>query len=210
MDASLIAGQKPLPLEFYRKPTLTVATDLIGCYLHRVVAVDSLPEGAREVALEQAVDGRVELVGRIVETEGYLGANDDAAHTYRGPTPRTQVMFGPPGHAYIYLIYGMYWCLNIVTEDPGVGEAVLVRGLEPVRGQEVMQALRGGRKQIADGPGKLCQALDITGALNKVSLLGDQLFVTGRTGPASWETTPRIGIDYAQKHRDELWRFVAT
>lgn len=199
-----------LPQDFYERPTLDVAQNLVGCYLHRRLAVEGLPASVQQIADSHSEDGFVDLVGRINETEAYLGARDDAAHTYRGPTPRTQVMFGPAGHAYVYLIYGMYWCLNVVTEGEGVGEAVLVRGLEPVKGREVMQALRSGRKQIADGPGKLCQALDITGAQNTLPLNEAGLFISGRTAPATFEATPRIGIDYAEKTRHELWRFVAT
>lgn len=199
-----------LPQHFYEQPTLLVAESLVGCYLHRTINVGALPEEIQPLAAKHAEGGAVTLVGRINETEAYLGARDDAAHSYRGPTPRTQVMFGPPGHAYVYLIYGMYWCLNLVTESEGVGEAVLIRGVEPVRGREVMQALRKGRKQIADGPGKLCQALDITGAENRLALDTPKLFVSERTRPTSWVTTPRIGIGYAQKTRHEPWRFVET
>lgn len=199
----------PLPEDFYAQDTLSVASGLIGCYLHRVVDLDSLDQSVREAAGDR-VTGRVELVGRIVETEGYLGLVDDAAHSHRGPTPRTRVMFEDPGHAYVYLIYGMWWCLNVVTRPAGVGEAVLIRGVEPIRGTPVMKALRGGRKAVADGPGKLCQALNITGAENGVSLRSPSLFITGSPGKAQWVTTPRIGIDYAHKTRDEPWRFVAS
>ena len=140
--------QLPLPHSFYERDTLLVAQDLVGCYLHR-----RLPE---------TLGGGV-LVGRITETEGYLGEADDAAHTARGRTKRNQVMFGPPGHAYIYLIYGMWWNLNAVTRPEGTGEGVLIRGIHPISGEEQMRDLRGGRNALGDGPGKLCQAMAITG-----------------------------------------------
>lgn len=206
-----VASSSPLPTSFYNRPTLQVAEDLIGCHLHRQIRLDGLPEEVRGVAapfVDEA--GMVTLSGKITETEGYLGAVDDASHSHRGPTPRTEVMFEDAGHAYVYLIYGMYWCLNLVTEKVGQGEAVLIRGLEPTVGLPVMRALRSGRKAIADGPGKLCQALNITGQQNRASLSGPELFVTKRTQPAKWVTTPRIGIDYAENTRHKPWRFLAV
>lgn len=184
--------QLPLPHSFYERDTLLVAQDLVGCYLHR-----RLPE---------TLGGGV-LVGRITETEGYLGEADDAAHTARGRTKRNQVMFGPPGHAYIYLIYGMWWNLNAVTRPEGTGEGVLIRGIHPISGEEQMRDLRGGRKALADGPGKLCQAMAITGADYGSDLSGTDLFITPRTDPVALRATPRIGIDYAET-RHEPWRFI--
>ena len=184
--------QLPLPRSFYERDTLLVAQDLVGCYLHR-----RLPE---------TLGGGV-LVGRITETEGYLGEADDAAHTARGRTKRNQVMFGPPGHAYIYLIYGMWWNLNAVTRPEGTGEGVLIRGIHPISGEERMRDLRGGRKALADGPGKLCQAMAITGADYGSDLSGTDLFITPRTDPVTLRATPRIGIDYAET-RHEPWRFI--
>lgn len=183
----------PLPRTFYERETLVVAQDLVGCYLHR-----RLPEEL----------GGGMLVGRISETEGYLGENDDAAHTARGRTKRNAVMFGPPGHAYVYLIYGMWWNLNVVTRPEGTGEGVLIRGIHPVEGTETMRELRFGRKNIADGPGKLCQALAITGDDYGTDLTGGDIFITPRTEAlVEFRSTPRIGIDYAStKH--EPWRFI--
>ena len=186
-DRSLI-----LPRSFYERPTLDVARDLIGCHLHR-----RLPEEL----------GGGTLVGQITETEGYLGAADDAAHTSRGRTNRNRVMFGPPGRAYIYLIYGMWWNLNAVTRPEGTGEGVLIRGVVPVVGEETMRELRGNAKALADGPGKLCQAFAITGDDYGLDLTGDTLFLTERTEPVSIRATPRIGIDYAST-KDEPWRFI--
>lgn len=179
---------------FFARDTLTVAQDLIGCYIHR--------------RLPDTLGGKT-LVGRITETEGYLGEADDAAHTSRGLTNRNRVMFGPPGHAYIYLIYGMWWNLNAVTRPEGIGEGVLIRGIHPIVGEEEMRELRLGRKALADGPGKLCQALAITGDEYGTDLtqVGD-LYITGRSEPSvEYRCTPRIGIDYATT-REELWRFI--
>ena len=116
-------------------------------------------------------------------------------------------MFGPPGHAYIYLIYGMWWNLNAVTRPEGTGEGVLIRGIHPISGEEQMRDLRGGRKALADGPGKLCQAMAITGADYGSDLSGTDLFITPRTDPVTLRATPRIGIDYAET-RHEPWRFI--
>ena len=137
--------------------------------------------------------------GTIVETEAYLGGDDLAAHSARGLTARTRVIFGPPGHAYVYLIYGMYECLNLVAEADGRPGCVLIRALEPVTGGELMQARRGaGRRmaQLADGPGKLTLAMGITRAQNGVDVTRGDLVVRGlRDEPAhEIEVTPRIGI----------------
>lgn len=187
-------GAQPLERSFFARDTLTVAQDLVGCHLHR--------------RLPQELGGGL-LVGRITETEGYLGAADDAAHTSRGRTERNRVMFGPPGLAYIYFIYGMWWNLNAVTRPEGVGEGVLIRAIHPIVGEDVMRELRFGRKALADGPGKLCQALSINGDDYGTDLtkVGD-LFITGRTEPqVEFRATARIGIDYAST-REEPWRFI--
>lgn len=180
-----------LPRDFYESDTLTVARQLIGCQLHRII------------------DG-VHLSGIITETEAYCGPEDDACHSARGRTPRTEVMFGEPGHAYVYLIYGMWSCLNIVTEAVDQPEAVLIRAVEPVEGLDYMREARHGRPALADGPGKLCQAFGVTRAQNGLDLTGSEMFITAGTKRYQVETTPRIGIDYAVKCRDQLWRFVAT
>lgn len=181
-----------LPRSFYERDTLEVAQDLIGCHLHR-----RLPEEL----------GGGTLVGQITETEGYLGAADHAAHTFRGKTKRNQVMFGPGGHAYVYFIYGMYWNMNAVTQSEGTGEGVLIRGVVPVEGEEKMRELRNHAKALADGPGKLCQAFAITGEDYGTDLTGDTLFITERQDSVDLRATPRIGIDYAD-NKHEPWRFI--
>lgn len=180
----------PLPHSFYAEDTVSVALSLIGCQLHRVI------------------DGH-HLVGRIVETEAYCGPEDDASHSAKGRTARTEVMFGPPGHAYVYLIYGMWNCFNVVTGPAGRAEAVLIRAIEPLVGIEEMRRRRSRTDHLADGPGKLGQALGITRADNGVDLREPNLFVSRGAPATSVIATPRIGIDYAVKCRDELWRFVA-
>jgi DNA-3-methyladenine glycosylase len=128
-------------------------------------------------------------VGRIVETEAYLGPHDLASHSSRGRTARTEAMFGPPGHAYVYLIYGVHHCLNVVTEAAGHAAAVLIRALEPVRNIE------GNTK----GPGLLCRALEIDRRLNGQDLVSDGLFIATPTHRDTFEIVaqPRIGVDYA-------------
>ncbi len=148
------------------------------------------------------------LAGMIVETEAYLGERDPASHAYRGRTPRTELMYGPPGFSYVYLIYGMYYCLNFVTEPAGKAAAVLIRALEPVAGLSTMQRLRRTNRveQLTSGPGKLCQAMAIDFRLNGVDLTGDQLFVVEGeyfTDDQIIQTT-RIGIRSAT---DKPWRF---
>jgi len=164
---------------FYARDTTTVARDLLGKHLIHLV------------------DGS-QRVGRIVEVEAYLGPHDRAAHSSKGLTPRTRVMFGPPGHAYVYLIYGMHHCLNVVTEPEGHGAAVLIRALEPVRN------LPGK----ASGPGLLCKALGVDRGLDGADLLGDRLFITeGEPGEFRIAKRPRIGVDYAGAWARRLLRF---
>ena len=136
-------------------------------------------------------EGGVRRVGRIVETEAYVGAHDLACHASKGCTPRTEVLFGPPGRAYVYLIYGMYHCFNVVTDVEGVASAVLVRAVEPLEGVEA-----GVR---TDGPGRLCRALGLTLAHNRVDLQGERLhLLAGAPVPEAWvQRGPRIGVDYA-------------
>lgn len=165
---------------FYDRDAQTVARELLGCYLvHR--------------------SGGIERVGRIVEVEAYLGPHDLAAHSSKGLTPRTRVMFGPPGHAYVYLIYGMYHCVNVVTEAEGTASAVLLRALEPVRNLE-------GRTQ---GPGLLCKAMGLDLRHNGLDLLGDEMFVAAAplSPPARIVRRPRIGVDYAGHWARRLLRF---
>ena len=193
--------------DFYSGDTVSIAQALPGRYLVRMW------------------DGQP-LVARITETEAYVGAIDKAAHAYGyHKTPRNATMFGPPGHAYIYLIYGMHCCLNFVTEPEGEPSAVLLRGLEPTAGAETMKHLRFGdapmnayrRKNFLNGPGKVCKALDLTTAQNKLDLEGDVLFLCDSmadvgltdpvTGPEHICAGPRIGVDYAEEAKDFPWRF---
>jgi len=160
----------PLPRSFYTRPTIRVARALLGKIL--------VHEGTS---------------GRIVETEGYLGIDDGAAHSARGPTPRTRVIFGPPGHAYVYLIYGMYDCLNLVAEPEGVAGCVLIRALEPLDGLEEMRQRRPRATRIEDlanGPGKLTRALGITLGHNGADVTRGPITVH----PAECSAAIEIGI----------------
>jgi len=140
----------------------------------------------------------IERVGRIVEVEAYLGPHDRAAHSCKGLTPRTRVMFGPPGHAYVYLIYGMHHCLNVVTEPEGHGSAVLIRALEPVSNISGKTC----------GPGLLCKALGVDRTLNGADLLGEQLYIADvNAEDFRINRRPRIGVDYAGAWARRLLRF---
>jgi len=181
-----------LPENFYSRPVIDVATDLIGKVLVRQV-------------------GRTRMAGIIVETEAYDGPHDLACHASKGKTPRTSVMFGPPGLAYVYMIYGVYNCLNVVTGRTGYPAAVLIRAIEPLDGIQAMKRSRPKAKRdidIASGPGKLCQAMSIDRNLNAVSLRGEILWIENHDmdrGPVA--AGPRIGVDYAGEYRDKPWRF---
>jgi DNA-3-methyladenine glycosylase len=177
---------------FYEQPTVQVARQLLGKYLVR-----------------KHSDGKT--VGRIVETEAYVGPKDLACHASRGRTARTEVMFGPAGHAYVYFIYGMYYCLNIVTEAVDHPSAVLIRALEPVDGVDVMKTRRQTEvlRNLASGPGKLCQAFEIDKALNGADMCGSILYVEDRNDPTpKILATPRVGVDYAGMWKDKPWRFL--
>jgi DNA-3-methyladenine glycosylase len=167
-----------LPLDFYARPALEVAPDLVGRVL-----IHNTTSAA--------------LSGMIVETEAYSGKEDPASHAFRGRTPRNSVMFGPAGHAYVYRSYGIHACLNVVTDCDGVPGAVLIRALEPLHGIDVMERNRGGRAgvQLCNGPGKLCQALGIGLELNGADLLTGPLCIkAGSAGTHYIETSGRIGI----------------
>jgi DNA-3-methyladenine glycosylase len=149
--------------------------------------------------------------GRIVEVEAYRGADDPASHAFRGPTPRNRVMFGPAGHLYVYRSYGLHWCANVVAGEPGVAGAILIRALEPVAGHEAMARDRPAARRpvdVANGPGKVCQALgvhgghdgiDLTRAASAVRLVDD-----GVRPPLHPTVGPRVGITVAV---EEPWRF---
>jgi DNA-3-methyladenine glycosylase len=169
-----------LSRDFYDRDTIEVAQELLGKYLVHVT-------------------GGSERVGRIVEVEAYLGPHDLAAHSAKGLTPRTKVMFGPPGHAYVYLIYGMYHCMNVVTQAAGTASAVLLRALEPAKNIE-------GRTQ---GPGLLCNAMHIGRKQNGHDLLSADFYIAddGSHRKISIVKRPRIGVDYAGHWARRLLRF---
>jgi DNA-3-methyladenine glycosylase len=161
--------------------------------------------------LVRVLDGQ-RLSGLIVETEAYIGEADKACHASRGRTPRTEVMYGPPGHAYVYFIYGMHHCFNVVTEEEGFPAAVLIRALEPLEGVEWMRRHRPGRSdgQLTNGPGKLCAALAVDRTLNGVDLCTSQVFFIeeGQTvADREIATSPRIGIRSDEVARSRPWRF---
>jgi len=183
-----------LDRKFYHRDTLQVARELLGKKLVR------------------RVNG-LDLCGMISETEAYCGQADSACHAHRGKTQRNAVMFGKPGHAYVYFTYGMHYMLNLVTEEEENPCAVLIRAIVPLDGIKEMENRRKKKgSELANGPAKLCQALSIDKSLNGWDLtLGRELWVEDyRKIPAqSIITTPRIGIDYAKKeHRNALWRFL--
>jgi DNA-3-methyladenine glycosylase len=171
---------RKLTRDFYHRDTTRVAKDLLGKCLVRIV-------------------NGVDRVGRIVEVEAYLGAHDLAAHSARGRTPRTEVMFGPPGHAYVYLIYGMHYCMNVVTEREGHASAVLLRALEPVCNVELK----------TQGPGLLCKAMGIDKRLNGHDLESEDFFIVSDGNKNNLEIVvrPRIGVDYAGRWARKLLRF---
>lgn len=175
--------RKP-PRRFFEQPTLSVARELIGMHL-----VHAQRGGLR--------------VGRIVETEAYLGPRDLAAHSSRGQTARTAVMFGPPAHTYVYFIYGVWHCVNVVTQRAGVPHAVLLRALEPVAGISERTA----------GPGLLCRAMGIDRRLNGADLLGSVLWLErapARAARPRIARATRIGVDYAGPWAQRRWRFFDT
>ncbi|HET9581358.1 MAG TPA: DNA-3-methyladenine glycosylase [Gemmatimonadota bacterium] len=179
-----------LSRDFYARDTLSVARDLLGCRL-----------------VHESPEGRVR--GRIVEVEAYEGEDDPACHAAAGLTPRTEPLYGPPGHAYVYLIYGMYHCLNAVTRARGRPSAVLIRALEPEVGLELMRRRRGragnGRadRDLTNGPGKVCRSFGLSLEHNRLDLTGTRLWIEAgpRVERVVW--TPRVGIRVGT---DRLWR----
>ncbi len=180
------------PREFYNHPTLTVARELIGSRLVRIL------------------DG-VKLVGLITETEAYIGEQDLACHARAGRTPRTQVMYGPPGHAYVYFTYGNHWMLNAVTEQEDFPAAVLIRAIQPIEGLQVMSERRNGRDTF--GPGKLCQAMGITKSENGCDLTEQDsgLWIEAGISVPDKNVTigPRVGLNTVpEPWLSKPWRFL--
>jgi DNA-3-methyladenine glycosylase len=183
-----------LSRDFFARDTLVVARALLGQRLVRVL-------GGRR------------LSGRIVEVEAYVGEEDAASHARPGRTRRNAPMYGPPGHAYVYLIYGMYHCFNVVTECEGFPAAILIRGLEPLEGLEVMRERRGGRPddQLTSGPGRLCEALFIDRQFDGVDLCSPTAHLFLEEGePVSDDgvaTGPRINVRGNESALNAPWRF---
>lgn len=174
-----------LSRDFFARDTIIVAQELLGTLLVR-----KTDQG--------------EKIGKIVEVEAYLGSHDLAAHSSKGITRRTRIMYGPPGFAYVYLIYGIHHCMNVVTEPEGCGSAVLIRAVEPV------SDIYGNTR----GPGLVCKALDIDLSLNGKDLCGDDFYIAGslaedeaHSRPVKIVRRPRVGVAYAGTWADELLRF---
>jgi DNA-3-methyladenine glycosylase len=182
---------KKLPRAFYLRPAPNVAKDLLGKYLVR------------------RIQGRV-LTAQIVETEAYC-ENDPASHSFRGLTQRNEVMFWKGGHLYVYFTYGMHFCANVVTGRAGKGEAVLLRAVQPIDGIDIMsrnrkQRNRKTRRDLTNGPAKLCEALKIGRRENGLDLLGDEIYLLDAPSlrPSAIETSTRIGIRVGETTK---WRF---
>jgi len=173
-----------LKREFYNRETVKVAKSLIGKFLVR------------------KIDRKI-YAAEITETEAYAGFDDKASHAARGKTKRNEIMFGRAGFAYVYLIYGMYYCLNIVTEKKGYPSAVLIRGLDG----EGLDGSASARRPSLDGPGKLCREFKITKAQNGLDMTGDVLWVEDRGLERKVVALKRVGVDYAGECKNWLWRF---
>jgi DNA-3-methyladenine glycosylase len=181
---------------FYKRNTFTVARELLG-----------------KILVHETENGRTS--GRIVETEAYIGPEDMASHAYKNlRTRRTEVQYGPKGHAYIYFIYGMYYCLNVtsgeISEKP---EAILIRAVEPIEGIEIMlnnrELTEDKVKKLANGPGKLCDAMEITAKLNGHDLVKPPLCIKDgdKISQDRIEEAKRIGVDYAGRWKNMRWRY---
>ena len=179
-----------LKRRFFDRPSVDVARDLVGSLLVRVI------RGQR-------------VSGAITEVEAYGGTDDPASHAFRGPTARNRLMFGSPGVAYVYFIYGFHHCFNVTTESSGTPGAVLVRALSPIQGIEMMRRNRPGvpDEKLADGPGNLTKALGIDLKLNGEDLVGSRRLFLEEGQKVGVMTTPRIGVS---RGKTRLWRFVAS
>lgn len=180
-------NKTPLPRSFFERDTVEVAKELLG-----------------KIVVHETAEGTT--AGMIIEVEAYLHPHDEAAHTFRGETPRTAAMFGPAGHAYVYFTYGMHYCMNVVTVKPG--EGILIRALEPVAGIELMKTRRKqtNMANLCSGPGKLTQAMGIGKAHNSIDLTQPPLYITAGKiiAPEQISVSPRIGIS---RSRDLPLRF---
>lgn len=191
---------KTLDREFYNRDSLVVAKELLGKVLVREI-------NGQKISV------------KIVESEAYMGITDRAAHSYGGRrTSRVEVMYGGPGFSYVFLVYGMYYCFNIVTREAGNPQAVLIRAAEPIEGFDLMaqnrfkktynQLIKSQIRSLTNGPGKLCRALQIDKSLNGEDLCGNKLYVEeGKNEKFNIVSSKRIGVDYAEEARDYLWRF---
>ncbi|MFN2175919.1 MAG: DNA-3-methyladenine glycosylase [Anaerolineales bacterium] len=191
-------NERILGRDFFAQPALKVARSLLGMQLVRV-------------------DKSVRISGTIIETEAYCGEQDLGCHCRAGKTPRTEVMYGPPGHAYVYFTYGMHWMLNFVVEREGFPAAILIRGIKPEEGIQVISKRRGNQPKArwTNGPGKICQALNIDGELNGADLCAEdaRLFVeTGKLFPDSCVNTgPRVGLNSVPEPWKSIpWRFLVS
>ncbi|WP_407311509.1 DNA-3-methyladenine glycosylase [Desulfosporosinus sp. SB140] len=191
---------KTLGREFYNRDSLIVAKELLG------------------KVLIHEIDGQ-KISARIVESEAYMGVEDKAAHSYGGKrTPRVEVMYGGPGFSYVFMIYGMYYCFNIVTREEGNPQAVLLRAVEPIEGFNLMaqnrfkktysQLTKSQMKALTNGPGKLCKAFLIDKSSNGEDLCGSKLYIEeGENEKFTIVSAKRVGVDYAGEAKDYPWRF---
>lgn len=184
---------KKLDREFYQRNALEVGKDLLGLVL-----------------VHESEDGIVK--GKIVEVEAYMGKVDRAAHSYKdNPKGRTRIQYGEGGYAYIYMIYGMHYCMNVVTNHKDIPEAILIRGIEPLEGIDLMKKRRGIDiiKNLCNGPGKLCAAFGITNSNYGMDLCGNTLYIEKPVDNDKFEIqlSKRINIDYAEEAVDYLYRF---
>ena len=193
-------GMKKLDREFYNRDSIIVARELLG------------------KILVHEIDG-IRIAAEIVETEAYMGVTDKAAHSYGGRrTPRVEVMYGEAGFAYVFLIYGLHCCFNVVTRETGNPQAVLIRAAEPIKGLDQIahrrfgksyeQLTRAQRKALTNGPGKLCGALAIDRRQNGADLCGTEIYIEqGKREDIDIVESRRVGIDYAEEAINYLWRF---
>ncbi|PRR76709.1 DNA-3-methyladenine glycosylase [Clostridium thermopalmarium] len=190
---------KKLERNFYKRSAIEVAKELLGKYLVHEYKGNK-------------------LIGRIVEVEAYMGIEDKAAHSYGGRrTVRTEVMYKEGGYTYVFQIYGMYYCVNVVTSEMDIPQAVLIRALEPIEGLEEMSRNRYKKsyeeltayqkKNLTNGPGKLCMAMNIDKTLNGEDLCGSRLYILDNKEKFNTVYSKRINIDYAEEAKDYLWRF---